>query len=60
MKCGVVSAFPGFKAICRLMLDKEKKYIVLFDDVKERKEQITSLDDIYIHSDALVKALEKY
>lgn len=48
------------KPICRLMLDKEKKYIVLFDDVKERKEQIMSLDDIYQYSDVLIKTVEKY
>ncbi|MDD4309460.1 MAG: type I restriction enzyme HsdR N-terminal domain-containing protein [Candidatus Cloacimonetes bacterium] len=57
---GILLDDSNRKPICRLMLDKEKKYIVLFDDVKERKEQIIALDDIYLHSDALIKTIDKY
>jgi hypothetical protein len=42
------------------MLDKEKKFIILFDETKDRKVQIHVLDDIYKHSEALLKTLEKY
>lgn len=57
---GILLDDTNRKPICRLMLDKEKKYIILFDGVKERKEQILTLDDIFLHSDALIKTLEKY
>jgi hypothetical protein len=48
------------KPICRLMLDKEKKYIVLFDEAKDRKVLINSLDEIYQYSDVIMKTVEKY
>jgi len=49
------------KAICRLYLNAQKKYLSFFDDQKkEIKNEITSLDDIYKFSDALIKTAESY
>lgn len=57
---GILLDDTNRKPICRLMLDKDKKYIVLFDGEKERKEQIFSLDDIYSFSEALISTIDRY
>lgn len=49
------------KPICRLHLNGNTKYISLFDKEKEeRKEKISSVDDIYQYEKALLKTVEYY
>jgi len=49
------------KTICRLYLNGSKKYLATLDDQKkEIKNEITSLDDIFNFSDALLKVVENY
>lgn len=49
------------KSICRLYLGNGKKFIGIFDDQKkETKNELTSLDDIFKFSDALIKTVESY
>lgn len=49
------------KTICRLYLGSGKTFIGIFDDQKkETKNEITSLDDIFKFSDALVKTVNLY
>lgn len=49
------------KTICRLYLNGTKKYLVTLDDQKkEVKNEITTLDDIFKHSDTLLKIVENY
>lgn len=47
--------------ICRLHFNRAQKYIGLIDsDKKEERVPINSLDDIFSHSDQLLKTLENY
>jgi predicted type IV restriction endonuclease len=49
------------KTICRLYLNGNKKYIGTIDEQKkEIKSEISTLDDIFNHSNALLKAIEIY
>lgn len=49
------------KTICRLYLNGTKKYLVTLDEQKkEVKNEITTLDDIFKHSDTLLKIVENY
>jgi hypothetical protein len=49
------------KTICRLYLNGSKKYFVTLDEQKkEIKNEITSLDDIFSHSETLIKIVENY
>jgi hypothetical protein len=49
------------KTICRLYLNGGKKYFVTLDEQKkEVKNEITSLDDIFKHSETLLKIVENY
>jgi len=49
------------KTICRLYLNGGKKYFVTLDDQKkEVKNEISSLDDIFNHSETLFKIIENY
>jgi len=49
------------KTICRLYLNGNKKYLATLDDQKkEVKNEISSLDDIFNFSDALLKVVENY
>lgn len=49
------------KTICRLYLNGSKKYFVTLDDQKkEVKNEINSLDDIFKHSETLLKIVEFY
>jgi len=58
---GILLDDSNRKPICRLYLNGGKKYIVTFDESKkENKTEITSLDDIYNHSEALIKIVEYY
>jgi predicted type IV restriction endonuclease len=57
---GVLLDDNNRKPICRLMLDKDKKYMVLFDEEKDRKVLLNTLDDIYQYSDILINTLSKY
>lgn len=49
------------KPLCRLNFNGQKKYITLFDEArKEVKQEIGSLNDIFNHSEPLLKTLESY
>lgn len=49
------------KPICRLHLNGSRKAITVFDENKaEQRYDISSINDIFLHSDALVKALSAY
>ena len=49
------------KTICRLYLGSTKKCIGIFDDQKkEIKHDISTLDDIFSYTDAMVKTVESY
>lgn len=49
------------KPICRLHLNGGKKAITIFDENKaEQRHEINSINDIFLHGDALIKALSVY
>jgi len=49
------------KTICRLYLNGSKKYLAILDDQKkEIKKEILTLDDIFDHSETLIKIVESY
>ncbi|PKP20743.1 MAG: restriction endonuclease [Bacteroidetes bacterium HGW-Bacteroidetes-20] len=49
------------KLVCRLYLNGNKKYIAFIDESKkETKNEIFSLDDIYIYSDLIIKLASQY
>lgn len=49
------------KTICRLYLNGSKKFLVTLDDQKkEVKNEINSLDDIFKHSETLLKIVDNY
>jgi len=49
------------KTICRLYLNGNKKFFVTLDDQKkEVKNEINSLDDIFKHSETLLKIVDNY
>ncbi len=48
------------KTICRLYLGAKKFIGIMDDQKKEVKYEITSLDDIFRYSDALIKTVESY
>ena len=46
------------KTICRLYLNRSKKYFVLLNEAKqEQKHEIENLDDIFAHADGLKEVL---
>lgn len=58
---GVLLDDNNRKPICRLHLDRSKKYIGIFDENKnESKHQIDSVDDIYNFEEALLKTACQY
>ena len=49
------------KPVCRLHFNSAKKYIGTFDELKkETKSEIATLDDIFNHSEILLKTIEQY
>lgn len=49
------------KTICRLYFNGSKKYIAIFDEhKKEVKNELSSLDDIFNHTESLLKVVEHY
>ncbi len=49
------------KTICRLYLNGSKKFFVILDDQKkEVKNEINTLDDIFKHSETLLKIVDNY
>ncbi|HEY9046834.1 MAG TPA: type I restriction endonuclease [Ohtaekwangia sp.] len=49
------------KPLCRLWLNGNKKYLGLFDGEKnETRHEIVKLDDIFNHSDQLLKSIDLY
>ncbi len=49
------------KPICRLYLNGSKRYLGIFDEQKkETKMEILTVDDIFLHGEALAKTAESY
>ncbi|MET0464062.1 MAG: type I restriction endonuclease [Chitinophagaceae bacterium] len=49
------------KPICRLYLNGSKRYIGIFDEQKkETRMEILTVDDIFLHAEALAKTVEGY
>ncbi|MFD1139897.1 type I restriction endonuclease [Larkinella insperata] len=49
------------KPICRLHLNGNKKAITVFDENRtEQRHEISSINDIFLHSQSLIKALSAY
>ncbi len=49
------------KPICRLYLNGSKKFFAIIDDSKkEVKNELVSIDDMFSHSDTLIKIVEAY
>ena len=49
------------KPICRLYFNGQKKYIATLDEAKkEIRHELQSLNDIFLHEEALLKSLESY
>jgi len=49
------------RPICRLHLNAQKKYISVFDESKkEIKHELTTIDDIFNHSEALISTINSY
>lgn len=48
------------KPICRLHLNRSKKFIETFENKAGDKKEITSIDDIYKHSEAILQGLDNY
>ena len=49
------------KPICRLYFNGPKKFIAVFDEnKKEIRSELSSMDDIFKHADAMVKTIENY
>jgi len=58
---GIILDDNNRKPICRLWLNGNKKYLELFDEKKAgTKHEINSLDDIYNHTEHLLKTVEFY
>jgi len=59
--CGILLDDNNRKPICRLYFNASKKYIVLFDAEKnEIKIEINKIDDIFNHSEQILKAIDVY
>lgn len=59
--CAILLDDNNRKPICRLHLNRGVKYIGLFnEEKKEERIQINSLDDIFIHAEALKQAIRRY
>jgi predicted type IV restriction endonuclease len=49
------------KPICRLVLNENKKYLILLDEnKKETKYELNSLEDIFAYSDLIIKGVHGY
>jgi len=58
---GIILDDNNRKPVCRLWLNGNKKFIELFDENKVgTKHEIASLDDIYNHTEHLLKTVEFY
>lgn len=58
---GILLDGSSHKPICKLFLERKKKYIVTYgEDKKEEKYQLETLDDIYAHANELLEAVAFY
>jgi len=58
---GIILDDNNRKPICRLHLDGSKRFIELFDENKKgMRHELTSLDDIFKHSEHLIKTINFY
>jgi hypothetical protein len=59
--CGVLLDESNRKPLCRFYFNTANKYLAVFDaNKKEIKLPLSSLDDIYNHTDKLIDSLENY
>ena len=59
--CGILLDDNNRQPICRLYLDREQKYIGVFDEARnEQRISINDIDDIYAHSAAIVARAKLY
>ena len=59
--CAILLDDNNRKTICRLYLNGSKKFFVILDDQKkEVKNEINTLDDIFKHSETLLKIVDNY
>jgi hypothetical protein len=59
--CAIILDDNNRKSICRLYLNGGKKFLATFDaDKNEKKNEISSLDDIYTYADVLIGTVEGY
>ena len=59
--CGILLDDNNRQPICRLYLEKEQKYIGIFDDARnEQRFSIDGIDDIYKYSENIVKRVKLY
>jgi hypothetical protein len=59
--CAIILDDNNRKSICRLYLNGGKKFLATFDaDKNEKKNEISSLDDIYNYADVLMGTVDGY
>ena len=59
--CGILLDDNNRQPICRLYLEREQKYIGIFDDGRnEQRLPIGGVDDIYTYSEAIVNRVKLY
>ncbi len=59
--CGILLDDNNRQPICRLYLEKEQKYIGVFNDNRtEQRLPISGVDDIYNHSETIVARVKRY
>lgn len=59
--CGVLLDDNNRKPICRLHFNRSQKYLGIFDqDKNETRIPISSVDDIYAHSERLIETTKSY
>lgn len=59
--CGILLDDSNRKPICRFYFNTSNKYLATFDnEKKEKKILLSSLDDIYMHTDALMTTVNAY
>ena len=58
--CAILLDDNNRKPICRLHLDYKQKYLTVFENKKETRVDIDSIDDIFKHADRLKAVIKEY
>ena len=58
--CGVLLDDNNRKPVCRLHFNGKKKQVTFFDNDKEERVTLDTLQQLYEHSSRLLAAVEKY